>query len=128
MEVRILCSSTSRDFESKYARLAAPAGSITNLALSINKNIVLTIVESSTKTISSINSLIISKVILPGDFIEIPSAIVYPAFTACKEPISTDRFIAGYASDSTPIIFTLGFLDFIAIAMPAANPPPPIGI
>ena len=38
------------DFDSKYVKLVAPAGSITNLAFSINKNIVVT---SSPKTISN---------------------------------------------------------------------------
>jgi hypothetical protein len=71
--------------------------------------------------------LAISYVNLPGDFTDIPSAMVYPAFIFCKEPLASDSFIAGKALDSTPIILTLGFLDFMAIAIPAASPPPPIG-
>ena len=44
----------------RYARLAAPAGSTTNFALSISRNIAFVISVSSTRTISSIRPLIIS--------------------------------------------------------------------
>ena len=63
-------------FDIKYARPTAPAGSTTNFILSINRNIALVISSSSTKTISSIKSLIMLKVISPGILTEIPSAIV----------------------------------------------------
>ena len=95
---------------------------MTSFPLSISKNMVLTIEESSTTVTSSKYLLAISYVSLPGDFTEIPSAIVYPDFIFCKEPFSRDCFIAGKALDSTPIIFTLGFFALIAIATPAAKP------
>ena len=53
--------------------------------------------------------------------------MVYPAFTCCREPLARDSFMVGNALDSIPTIFTLGFFAFIAIATPAANPPPPTG-
>ena len=58
---------------------------------------------------------------------DIPSAIVNPPSIVSTCPDSTECFIAGKAFDSTPIIRTFGFLSFIAVIIPAASPPPPIG-
>ena len=114
-------------FSSKYARLTAPAGSTTIFVLSIKRNMALTICESSTNTISSINSLIILNVNSPGFFTDIPSAIVRSPGTDCNLPVSNDFFIAGNPEDCTPITLTFGFFVFIARKTPAASPPPPIG-
>ena len=86
-------------FEIKYAKLAAPAGSTTNFIRSISKNIAFVISVSSTRTISSINSLIISNVNFPGIFTEIPSAIVLSPPLSIKEPCLTDSYMDGNDSD-----------------------------
>ena len=82
---------------------------------------------SSTVTILSIFSLTMSKVNFPGVFTEIPSAIVVFPLTVSSELLSSDFFIAGYALDSTPIIFTSGCFSLTAVIIPATKPPPPIG-
>ena len=100
---------TAGFFEIKYAKLAAPAGSTTNFILSISRNIAFVISTSSTRTISSMSSLIIVNVSCPGTLTEIPSAIVLSPPLEVIDPCFTESYMDGNDFDCTPITLICGF-------------------
>ena len=105
----------------------APAPSATTLLLSIKNKIASAISASETVTTSSTYFFTNSKVLHPTFLTAIPSAIVGVAQTSQHSPFAKAAVIEAAFSASTPITFTFGFIPFIAVAIPARIPPPPIG-
>ena len=89
----------------------APAPSTTSFDRSSRRTIASVISSSATWTMSSSSESSIPIVSSPGYLTKMPSAIVKPDLPAC-----------------TPTIRTSGFTARSAVAMPAARPPPPMGI
>ena len=109
------------------AKGVAPAPSATTLLFSIRNSIAVAISSSVTVTTSSTYCFTSSRVLHPTFFTAIPSAIVGVAHTSQHSPFANASVIDAAFADSTPIILTEGFIDFIAVAIPASIPPPPIG-
>ena len=68
-----------------------------------------------------------SKVREPGVFTAIPSAIVDTDGNDTISLAFLDATIEAAPAALTPMTLILGFISFIAMAIPATRPPPPIG-
>ena len=113
--------------KSAAATEVTPAGSASNLPRWSRRYAACAISVSVTLTMSSTYFWMMSKVSVPGVFTAIPSAIVDTDGRETISLASLDATIEAAPAALTPMTLTLGFISFIAIAIPAMRPPPPIG-
>jgi len=77
--------------------------------------------------ISSKFFLIYGKILLPGVFTAVPSAIVLTLGRVVTFPALKEACIQFAPAGSTPITLIFGFNSFASVDTPVASPPPPIG-
>ena len=109
------------------ATLTAPAPSAISLCCSIRANMAAHISSSVTLTMSSTYCCTISKVLTPGSFTAMPSAMVSTLVSVSIWLWSTLFSMLGAPCACTPTTRTEGLSALTAKATPLASPPPPMG-
>ena len=120
-----LLSVTSRCFNAATVR--RPEFSTTILWFStISRK--LTISSSSVTVIMSSRFFwIYGKILLPGVFTAVPSAMVFTVGSVVTFPAAKDACIQFAPAGSTPMTLIFGFNSLASVDTPVASPPPPIG-
>ena len=121
----IRLSDTSRCFNA--ATVKSPEFSTIILWFSTISRNAATNSSSSTVMMSSKFFWIYGKILLPGVFTAVPSAIVLTVGSVVTFPAAKDACIQFAPAGSTPIALIFGFNNFASVETPVASPPPPIG-
>ena len=88
----------------------------------------LTISSSSVTVIMSSRFFwIYGKILLPGVFTAVPSAIVFTVGSVVTFPAANEACIQFAPAGSTPITLIFGLSSFASVDTPVDSPPPPIG-